>query len=235
MAAPLTPMRIKGVLWYQGESNTGRASQYQLVLSTLIQSWRKAWGEGNFPFIIFQLPNFMAVQSQPSESGWAELRDAQLQVSRTEPKTGLVTTIDLGEANNIHPKDKTDVGLRASLSALSLAYRKPVIGSGPLFHSAKVKGGKVILTFENVGMGLVTKDGGPVTGFALAGDDQKFYWATAQIKGKVMTVKSDQVLSPKKIRYAWADNPICNLANQEGLTASPFKADIPSILEKVKN
>ncbi len=235
MAAPLTPMRIKGVLWYQGESNTGRASQYSLVLSALIQSWRKAWGEGNFPFIIFQLPNFMAVQPQPSESGWAELRDAQLQVSQTEPKTGLVTTIDLGEANNIHPKDKTDVGYRASLSALSLAYHKLVVGSGPLFQSAKIKGGKVILGFKNIGKGLITKDGGPVTGFSLAGDDQKFYWATANITGNVVTVWCDQVPQPKKIRYAWADNPVCNLANRDGLTASPFRANIPTISPKVKN
>ncbi len=235
MAAPLTPMRIKGVLWYQGESNTGRATQYPLVLSALIQSWRKAWNEGNFPFVIFQLPNFMAVQSQPSESGWAELRDAQLQVSQTEPKTGLVTTIDLGEANNLHPKDKTDVGYRASLSVLSLAYHKPVVGSGPLFYSAKVKGGKVILSFKNIGKGLVTKDGGPVTGFALAGVDQKFYWATAQIKGKLVVVSCDQVPQPQKIRYAWADNPICNLASEGGLTASPFRADIPTVLQKEKN
>ena len=235
MAAPLTPMRIKGVLWYQGESNTGRSSQYQMVLSALIQSWRNAWGEGNFPFIIFQLPNFMAVQAQPSESGWAELRDAQLQVSQTEPNTGLVTTIDLGEANNIHPKDKTDVGYRASLSALSLVYHKPVTGSGPLFHSAKVKGGKVTLTFKNIGKGLMSKDEGPVTGFSLAGDDQKFYWATAQIVGKVVIVQCDQVPQPKKIRYAWADNPICNLANRDGLPASPFKADIPTISKIEKN
>jgi sialate O-acetylesterase len=235
MAAPLTPMRIKGVLWYQGESNTGRSTQYPLVLSALIQSWRQAWGEGNFPFIIFQLPNFMAVQPQPSESAWAQLRDAQLQVSQTQPRTGLVTTIDLGDPDNIHPKDKTDVGHRAALWALSRVYYKPLTGSGPLLSSARVRGPKVVLSFENRGTGLATKDGGPVTGFALAGDDQKFYWATALIKGNWVIVHSDQVPQPKKIRYAWADNPICNLANRDGLMASPFSADVPTLLKKVRN
>lgn len=225
MAAPLTPYTIRGVLWYQGESNTGRPGQYRQLLSDMIGSWRTAWGE-KFPFIVIQLPNFMAVQDNPSESGWAELREAQLEVSQTVAQTGLVTTIDLGEANNIHPKDKTDVGHRAALVALGMAYHRGGVYSGPSFVSAQVKGGKMTLKFSNVGKGLTAK-GGPLKGFALAGDDQKYYWAEAKIQGSTVIVSSDQVPHPKMVRYAWADNPVCNLYNSVGLPASPFQYSFP--------
>ena len=226
MAAPLTPLRIRGVLWYQGESNAGRPGQYQAVLSAMIGSWRDAWAEGNFPFIIFQLPNYMAVKPEPSDSGWAELREAQMKVSQTVPQTGLVTTIDLGEADNIHPKNKTEVGHRAALWALKHVYGKPVLGTSPLFLSAKVRGGKVVVTFQNIGKGLAAKDGSDVKGFALAGEDHQFHWAQAEIKGKAVVVSCDQVADPKEVRYAWADNPVCNLIDKDGLPATPFRATL---------
>lgn len=226
MAAPLTPYTIRGVLWYQGESNTGRASQYHQLLSDLITSWRRAWGE-DFPFLIIQLPNFMAAQDNPSESQWAELREAQLQTSQTVPKTGLITTIDLGEANNIHPKDKTDVGHRAALAALGVAYHRSTVYSGPSLLSTKLKGAQVVLKFGNTGKGLMAKGGGSLKGFAIAGADQKFYWATAEIKGETVVVFNEQVPDPEVVRYGWADNPVCNLYNFEGLPASPFQYSFP--------
>ena len=226
MIAPITPCSIRGVLWYQGESNTGRASQYRQLLTHMIESWRQAWGQ-KFPFIIIQLPNFMAVQDNPSESGWADLREAQLEVSKTVPQTGLVTTIDLGEENNIHPKDKTDVGHRAALVALGTVYHRGGINGGPSFVSAKVKGGKMTLKFANAGRGLNAKGGAPLKGFALAGDDQKYYWADAKIQGDTVVVSSAQVPDPKMVRYAWADNPVCNLYNSVGLPATPFQYSFP--------
>ena len=222
MIAPITGFGIKGAFWYQGESNAGRAANYHSVLSTLIKSWRAAWGQ-DFPFFIIQLPNFMAVKAQPSESSWAELREAQLKTLDV-PGTGLVTTIDLGEADNIHPTNKTEVGRRLSLAALGMVYGKPEIYSGPRLDKAVVEGGKMLLTFKETGKGLATQDGKPVTGFALAGDDGDFHWAKAKITGgTTLEVTSDAVKAPVEVRYAWADNPICNLTNKDGLPATPFR------------
>ena len=227
MAAPLTNCSIRGVLWYQGESNTGRANQYQGLLTDLITGWREDWGK-SFPFLIIQLPNFMAVKPLPTDSQWAQLREAQLKVSQTVPDTGLVTTIDLGVADNIHPKDKTDVGHRAALVALKKVYLKKIVSSGPMFAGAKVARGKMLLRFTETGTGLAAKDGGPVTGFALAGDDETFHWATAKITGpRTLEVTCDDVKDPVEVRYAWADNPLCNLVNKEGLPASPFQYSLP--------
>ena len=221
MIAPLTPFKIGGVIWYQGESNTGRASQYHELLSTLITSWRDAWSE-KFPFLIIQLPNYMQVKADPSDSDWAKLREAQLQTLDVR-NTGLVTTIDLGEADNIHPKNKADVGKRATMAGLSLAYRKKMVGSGPLFASALVKNGKMVVKFKNA-IGLKTSDGGPLKGFALANADRVFHWADAKIaKGGLVVVSCPDVKTPVEVRYAWADNPVCNLINKAGLPASPFR------------
>jgi sialate O-acetylesterase len=222
MIAPLTPYRIRGVIWYQGETNTSNPSEYHEVLSTLIKGWRQSWGEGDFPFLIVQLPNYLPVQSEPSESAWAELREGQLQTLAL-PKTGLTTTIDLGEVDNIHPRNKTDVGKRLALCALGAAYDKRSVYMGPLFDSLTQKKGKVILQFKQVGKGLKAK-GKVLKGFALAGEDHKFHWAKAKIVGKTVEVWSDEVKQPVEVRYAWADNPVCNLYNQEGLPASPFRA-----------
>jgi sialate O-acetylesterase len=224
MIAPLTPYPIRGVLWYQGETNTARPSEYHQLLSALITGWRQSWGEGDFPFLIVQLPNFMAVKPEPSESTWAELREAQLQTLAL-PHTGLATTIDLGEADNIHPRNKTDVGKRLALCALGVAYDKRKVTTGPLFDSLTEKNGKVTVQFQQVGKGLKVK-GKTLKGFALAGADQQFHWAKAKVVGKSVEVWSDEVKEPVEVRYAWADNPVCNLYNRDGLPASPFRAKV---------
>ena len=229
MIAPLTPFKIKGALWYQGEANWGRTSQYHKVLSALITSWREAWGI-SFPFLIVQLPNYQAVNSQPAESAWAELREAQMQTAQGLPKTGFVTTIDLGEADNIHPKNKKDVGARLTRLALGMAYGKPVTLTSPVFMKAVVKGSSMLLRFGNVGGGLSVKpgDSGAITGFALAGANGVFHWAEAKITGKAtMVVTCSEVKEPVAVRYAWADNPVCNLASKEGFPASPFRFSFP--------
>ncbi len=222
MIAPLTPFDIKGVLWYQGESNAGRASDYHLLLSTLIRSWRGAWGK-DLPFLIVQLPNYMAVKPQPSESGWAELREAQYKILDV-PGTAVVTTIDLGAADNIHPKKKTEVGRRLSLAALGMVYHQGKAASGPRVDSLDASSGAMRLKFKNAGGGLATADGGPVTGFALCDADGNWAWAQAKITGRNrLKVWNDAMKDPVEIRYAWADNPLCNLVNQEGLPAFPFR------------
>lgn len=222
MIAPLTPFDLKGLFWYQGESNAGRPSTYHRLLSTLIESWRKAWGKP-LPFLIVQLPNYMAVKPEPSESSWAELREAQEQTLDV-PGTALVTTIDLGEADNIHPKRKTEVGRRLALAALGGVYGKSVVDSGPLLESVTVRGEKMLLTFKSTGRGLATRDGKPVTGFAVSDEDGDFHWAQAKITGEnTLEVWNGGVKNPLEVRYAWADNPVCNLVNKDGLPAPPFR------------
>jgi sialate O-acetylesterase len=227
MAAPLTPMRIKGVLWYQGESNAGRASQYHLLLSTLIQSWRQAWGQGDFPFLVIQLPNYQPPKSEPGEGTWAELREAQRQTSQDVPLTGLICTLGLGEADNIHPKNKTDVGKRLAFWALDEVYHQKTVHSGPRFSSASAVKGKIIVEFKNPGKGLVARGAGSLNGFAVAGSDRQWHSADAKIlKDNRVEVWSQEVPQPAEIRYAWADNPDCNLANPEGWPAFPFQATL---------
>jgi hypothetical protein len=222
MIAPLAPFGLKGVLWYQGESNAGRASDYDVLLSTLVKSWREAWGS-ELPFLIAQLPRFMAVQPEPSESSWAELREAQGKAGAI-PGVGVVSMIDLGEADNIHPKNKTEVGRRMSLAALRMVYGKPVVSSGPVFESVEARDGKMTILFKETGKGLSTLDGKAVTGFALSDDEGDFHWADAKITGdKTVEVWSDKAPKSVEVRYAWADNPVCNLGNLDGLPAAPFR------------
>jgi sialate O-acetylesterase len=224
MIAPLIPYGIHGAIWYQGESNAGRAYQYRLLFPAMIQSWRKTWGQGDFPFIFVQLANFKAVKDEPGESDWAELREAQLK-TLSLPNTGMAVIIDIGDAKDIHPKNKQDVGKRLALWALGNSYGKKIVYSGPLYKSMKVEGGKVILSFDHVGGGLIAKGEEPLKGFAVAGADKKFVWADAKIEGAAVVVSSEAVVAPAAVRYAWADNPICNLYNKEGLPASPFRTD----------
>ncbi len=224
MIAPLTPYGIAGAIWYQGESNAGRAYQYRKLLPTMINNWRKDWGRGNFAFLIVQLANFMATKPEPGDSEWAELREAQL-LTLALPNTGMAVTIDIGEANDIHPKNKQDVGKRLALWALAKTYGKNLVYSGPIYKSMKVGGNKIILEFNHVGGGLVAGGGEPLKGFAVAGTDRKFVWADAQIDGNSVVVSSDKVAEPVAVRYAWADNPVCNLYNKEGLPAGPFRTD----------
>jgi sialate O-acetylesterase len=225
MIAPLLNYAIKGVIWYQGESNTWRPLEYRKLFPALITDWRKQWNQGQFPFLYVQLANFMAAKDQPSESGWAELREAQLKALAV-PNTGMAVIVDIGEWNDIHPLNKKDVGERLALAARKLAYGdKKVVYSGPIYKSVKIKGSKAIIKFTNTGGGLVAK-GGELKHFAIAGPDKKFVWARAKIKGDKVVVWSDKVTRPVAVRYAWADNPEgANLYNKEGLPASPFRTD----------
>ncbi len=224
MIAPLVPFSIQGAIWYQGESNAGRAYQYRKLFPAMIRSWRDSWGQGEFPFLFVQLANFMAVKDQPGDSAWAELREAQT-MTLAMKNTGMAVIIDIGEANDIHPKNKQDVGARLALWALANTYGRGVVHSGPLYKSHRVDGNKVILSFDHVGGGLLAKDGEPLKGFAVAGPDKKFVWAEAKIEGETVVVGSDQVAEPVAVRYAWADNPVCNFYNKEMLPASPFRTD----------
>ncbi|GGF08815.1 sialate O-acetylesterase [Hymenobacter cavernae] len=227
MIAPVIPYAVKGVLWYQGESNTGHPEDYQALLTSLINDWRNQAKQPALPFIYAQLPNFMAVKKEPSESGWAALRDAQRR-TLVVPHTGMATLLDVGEWNDIHPLDKQTVGHRLALAAQKAAYSdKSVIASGPLYQSMQVNGNKVTITFASTGSGLVAKGDGDLKYFAVAGADKKYVWANAKIEGNKVVVWSDQVTNPVSVRYAWADNPEgTKLYNKEGLPASTFQAEV---------
>jgi len=223
MIAPLLPYSIRGVAWYQGESNTRNPRLYRKLFPALISSWRQSWGEGDFPFLFVQLPNYLLEKSFPSESSWAELREAQAMALKT-PKTAMAVTIDIGEAHNLHPANKQEVGRRLALAALANVYGESVTASGPMLISSKIDGGSIALTFKPGG-GLVAKDGEPLKGFALAGNDKKYVWADARVEGDKVIVHSSLVPKPVAVRYGWADNPDCNLVNKAGLPASPFRTD----------
>lgn len=225
MIAPLAPFALRGAIWYQGESNAGNAGLYRKLLPAMIGGWRQAWGQGDFPFLIVQLPNYMGVSAAPTESAWAELREAQALTAATVPNTGLAVTIDLGEAENIHPKNKQDVGARLALLALAKTYGQKREYTGPQYYRMTVEGKAIRLHFTHVGTGLLAKDGQPLTGFAIAGKDGKFVWATATIDGDSVLVSSAQIANPTAVRYAWGDNPVCNLYNTANLPAAPFRTD----------
>lgn len=226
MISPLLNYSIKGVIWYQGESNTRDPKQYKEVFPAMIKNWRDKWKQGNFPFLFVQLANFMEISSEPTESSWAETRQAQFE-ALSLPNTGMAVIIDAGEWNDIHPLNKEDVGKRLALAARHVAYgEKNVVHSGPLYQSHKIKKNKVIITFSNTGSGLMAKGGGELKYFSIAGADKKFVWAQATIKKNKVVVWSDQVHKPVVVRYAWADNPEgANLYNKEGLPASPFTTE----------
>lgn len=225
MIAPLIPYSVRGVAWYQGESNTEHPARYRTLFPAMISAWRKAWGAGDFPFLFVQLPNCFPRHADPSESGWAELREAQAMALKL-PKTGMAVTIDVGEEHDIHPKNKQDVGHRLALVAESLAYGKEdVVSSGPVFSGMKVADGKATLLFKQTDDGLADKDGPPLKGFQIAGADRNFVWADAAITGNKVVVQSGKVASPVAVRYAWADTPDCDLANKAGLPAAPFRTD----------
>lgn len=226
MIAPLLNFRIKGVIWYQGESNAEKPGEYFSLFSTMINDWRNKWNEGNFPFLFVQLPNFMEAKKEPSESNWALMREAQLQ-TLSLPNTAMAVTIDIGEWNDIHPLDKKDVGERLSLAAEKIAYgEKDIVYSGPVYKSFVKKGNKIILSFSNTGSGLSVRGNGELRGFAIASSDRKFVWANAKIENDKIVVWNDDIKDPSAVRYAWADNPVnANLCNKEGLPASPFRTD----------
>ncbi len=226
MTAPIINYTIKGILWYQGESNVSNALEYQKLLPALITDWRNKWKQGDLPFLYVQLPNFQDVQYVPAESGWAILREGQLK-TLSVPNTGMAVAIDLGEWNDIHPDRKKEVGERLALAAEKVAYgEKDVVYSGPLYQSFKTEGNKIILSFNNVGSGLITIDDEELNRFEIAGADKKFVWATGKIDGDKVIVWNDNIPNPMFVRYAWADNPDgANLYNKEGLPASPFRTD----------
>lgn len=224
MIRPLVPYGIRGAIWYQGEANRGLPRFYRQLFPALIQNWRDDWGQGDFPFLYVQLANFRGRDPYPSEKAiWAELREVQLQ-SLAVPKTGMAVTIDIGEGGNIHPRNKQDVGKRLALAAGAVAYGNDLVYSGPLYDALKVEGDKARVRFKHTGGGLLAK-GDKLKGFVIAADDKKFVWAEAKIDGASVLVWSDQVVKPAHVRYAWADNPDCNLYNKEGLPATPFRTD----------
>ena len=227
MVHPLIPYGLRGAIWYQGESNTSQAYLYRSRFRGLIRDWRQQWAQGDFPFLFVQLANFHAAPEKPENSQWAELREAQT-LALAEPNTGMALAIDIGEANDIHPRNKQEVGRRLALAARAVAYGEELLYQGPVFESAKVEGNKLTLKFGQTGKGLSSRAGRKsLRGFAIAGADGTFHWATAQIVDKnTVQVYSDKVSIPKYVRYAWADNPgELDLVNSEGLPAGPFRTD----------
>ncbi len=224
MIHPLQPYAIKGAIWYQGESNAGRAHQYRTLFPAMIESWRESWKQGDFPFLFVQLAPYMKIESEPKDSAWAELREAQLLTALHLKNTGMAVITDVGNPTDIHPKQKEPVGARLALAALALGYDKKIEYSGPVFDKMKIQDGKAMLSFTHVGRGLEAKDG-PLHGFAIAGPDKKFYNAKAEIQGDTVLVWSDQVTQPVAVRYGWANCPVVNLWNKDGLPATPFRTD----------
>ena len=223
--APLLPYGIRGVLWYQGESNAAEASLYRRLLQTMIRDWRRAWGQGDFPFLQVQLANFQKARPEPCRSDWAELREAQA-AALTEPNTGMAVAIDVGEADDIHPRDKRSVGLRLAQWALAETYGRGGVPSGPLYAGKTILAdGRIRIHFRH-STGLRTRDGGVPRHVAIAGHDRKFVWAESVIEGESLLVWHPQIPQPLSVRYAWADNPAgCNLVNGADLPAAPFRTD----------
>jgi len=227
MINPIVPLGIRGAIWYQGEANADRAKQYQRVFPNLITDWRNHWKEGDFPFYFVQLANYMAPSDQPAQSTWAELREAQTMTLKV-PNTGMASAIDIGEAKDIHPKNKQDVGKRLALNALKLTYGKELEYTGPTYESMKVEGSKATISFSHSAEGLKAKNKyGYVNGFAVAGADHVFHWAKAVVTDKnTVVISSDEVKTPVAVRYGWAYNPDdLNLYNSVDLPANPFRTD----------
>jgi sialate O-acetylesterase len=225
MIAPLQPLAIKGVIWYQGENNAGRHAEYRQLLSLMIRDWRTQWGQGDFPFILQQLVNNDAPPKDADQSGsWPYLREAQMEVADAVPNCGIAIGIELGDALTIHPKNKQEVGRRLALVAVEKVYGQKIESSGPRYQSCNIEGGTIRVKFTHA-IGLMSKDG-ELQRFAIAGADKKFVWAQAKIDGDSVIVSSPQVTAPVAVRYAWADNPQgCNLYNGAGLPAAPFRTD----------
>jgi sialate O-acetylesterase len=224
MIAPLQPYAFRGVIWYQGESNVGRAQQYQVLFPALIKDWREHWAEGDFPFLFVQLAPFQAVVKEPQESAWAELCEAQLLTTARVPNTAMAVITDVGHPYDIHPRQKAPVGARLALAARALAYGEQIECSGPVYESMTVEGNRAILSFTHAEGGLVAK-GGPLVGFTIAGEDHKFVNAEAVIQDGKVVASSSNVAKPVAVRFGWANHPVVNLWNKAGLPASPFRTD----------
>ncbi len=232
MIHPIIPYAMAGAIWYQGESNAGRADQYARLFPTMIQNWREDWGQGNFPFLAVQLApwdkgrqrTLDAITEKPGESDWAELREAQLLATHLLPKVGMAVITDLGDKDDIHPIKKREVGERLALAARGVAYKERITYSGPEFKKMSVSRGKAVLSFDHVGKGLETR-GGPLRGFQVCGGDRVWHWADASIDGRRVIVSCSAVEEPIAVRYGWSDFPVVNLYNREGLPATPFRTD----------
>ncbi len=232
MIAPLVPYGIRGAIWYQGESNADRAWQYRTLFADMIRNWRVDWSQGDFPFLAVQLAPWdknrnrppQEIASEIGESNWAELREAQAVATEVLPAVGLAVITDVGEKDDIHPPKKAPVGGRLALLARSIAHRERLVAHGPVYRGMKIKKGKVILQFDHVGSGLESR-GGALRGFTVCGADRKFVPAIAEVDGKNVVVHSPLAPEPVAVRYGWADYPIVNLFNREGLPASPFRTD----------
>jgi sialate O-acetylesterase len=222
MIAPLVPLSVRGAIWYQGESNAGAPVQYRALMPALIRDWRARFGQ-DLSFYYVQLANFMERGAQPEESSWAELREAQT-MTLALPRTGMATIIDIGEAGDIHPTNKRDVGIRLALNALAKDYGQKIEYSGPMWKSVRRQGNALRVEFSHAA-GLRTSDGRAPAGFAIAGSDRKFVWATARLQGQSVVLSNPAVPTPTFVRYAWANNPDTNLYNIAGLPAVPFRTD----------
>lgn len=223
---PILGYGIRGAIWYQGETNAGRAYQYRELFPLMIAKWREDWQQGDFPFYWVQLADFRAETSEPKESDWAELREAQTLTMDKLPKTGEAVIIDIGEGKDIHPRNKRDVGLRLARWALAKDYGVSIAHRSPRYKSLQIDGAKAILTFDHVGGGLRTFDVGEAIGFAVAGEDKKWVWAKGTVTGaNTIEVTAPGVAAPVAVRYAWSDNPVCNVFSAEGLPLTPFRTD----------
>jgi sialate O-acetylesterase len=238
MIVPLQPFPIKGVIWYQGESNAGRAYQYRTLFATMIQSWRDSWKQPDLPFYFVQLAPYDRVYDpmikQPADSNWAELREAQLLTSEKLPHTGMAVITDtvpatMKDGRDVHPKEKEPVGARLALCARALTYGDKIEYSGPRLDKMTVDGNKAILSFTHIGKGLEAKGvdskGEALQGFTMAGEDKQFHDAKAEIKGDKIVITCDKVEKPVAVRFAWTNFPIANLFNKDGLPATPFRTD----------
>lgn len=224
--APLMPFAIRGVIWYQGESNVRRAYEYDELFPLMITTWREGWGQGEFPFLFVQLADFLAEQEKPGDSGWAELRAAQTATLDAVPNTWQAVIIDLGESNDIHPRNKQDVAKRLSRLALAKSYKQKIAAESARYKSMYKQGDRILIRLQGVNGKLRTIDDKPLTGFAIAGADRKWVWANAKIVGDgEVEVRSEKVRDPLAVRYAWADNPVCNLYDTAGLPVTPFRTD----------
>ncbi len=217
---------IRGTIWYQGESNASRAYQYRELFPLMISSWREEWGQGDFPFYWVQLADFMQEKPEPTESEWAELREAQTMTMAKLKHTGQAVIIDIGEGKDIHPKNKVEVGMRLARLALANEYGIEIASRSPQYKSMELSGNKIILTFDHIDGGWRPFDTRQPVGFAIAGEDKKFVWADAKIlDDKRVEVSSAAVAKPVAVRYAWADNPVCNMYDAVGLPLTPFRTD----------
>lgn len=225
MIAPLVPAAFRGVIWYQGESNCSRAGQYRTLFPDMIQAWRAKWNRGPFPFYFVQLANCVGLDGSP------ELREAQRETLQV-PNTGMAVTIDIGDPDNIHPKNKQEVGKRLALWALARTYNinqpngEPLPYSGPLFREGEIDDGQIRIHFDHTNGGLKVRGATDLVGFAIAGKDGSFLPAQARIDGDVVLVSHPEIPAPRRVRYAWANNPEANLVNGASLPASPFRADL---------